>query len=81
MEVIITPEASKQYKKLPKPEQKKVRRKLLILEEDPYGGKKLFGELSELRSLKAWPYRLLYYINESEEKVYVVTIAHRQGAY
>lgn len=75
MQVIITPEAEKQYRHLPKPQQEKIRRKLAVLEQSPFEGKKLSGSLSETRSLRAWPYRILYY------KVFVVTIAHRQGVY
>lgn len=81
MRIIITPEASKQYRNLPKVEQKKIKKKIIILEQDPNSGKKLSGNLSELRSLRVWPYRILYYINESQNTIYIVTIAHRQGVY
>jgi len=81
MQIIITPEAEKQYGKLPKIEQKKIKKKLATLEENQKSGKKLSGNLSELRSLRAWPYRIIYYLNQSQKKIYVVTIAHRQGVY
>ena len=78
MKIILTPEAIKQYGKLPKVEQKKIRRKITVLEQDPNAGKKLSGNFSELRSLRVWPYRILYYTNESQKTTYIVTIAHRQ---
>jgi len=81
MLVIITPKALKQYNHLPKVEQEKIRKKLLMLERSPREGKKLFGKYSELRSLKAWPYRIIYYINNRQRKIFIVTIAHRQGVY
>ena len=81
MQVIITPKAEKQYKQLPKPEQTKIKRKLLALEIDSFLGKKLAGELSALYTLRAWPYRIFYYIDESEQKIYITSILHRQGAY
>lgn len=81
MEVIITPKASKQYDQIPKTEKPKVKKKLLVLNHNPYDGKKLSGNFSGLRSLKAWPYRIIYYIDEKLRKVFVVTIAHRQGVY
>jgi mRNA-degrading endonuclease RelE of RelBE toxin-antitoxin system len=81
MLIIITPEAEKQYDKLPKVEKIKIKKKLIILEENTKAGKKLSGNLSELRSLRAWPYRIIYYLNRSQNKIYVVTIAHRQGVY
>jgi len=81
MQVVVTPKALKQYKHLSTGEQSKIRRKLLVLEQSPFEGKKLTGKLSEVRSLRAWPYRILYYIDEKLKKVFVVTIAHRQGVY
>ena len=81
MQVIITPKAQKQYEHLPKDEQAKIKKKLLVLESDPLSGKKLAGELKEQRSFRAWPYRIIYYMNVNEEKIYVTSIIHRQGAY
>lgn len=78
-QVIITPKAQRQFKHLPAPEQVKIRKKLTSLENDPYQGKKLSGELTELKSLKAWPYRIIYYIKKNI--VFIVSIIHRQGAY
>lgn len=81
MNIIVTPEAEKQYNKLPTIEQKKIKKKILILEQNQAAGKKLLGTLSELYSLRAWPYRILYYINQPQNTIYIVTIAHRQGVY
>jgi len=81
MEVILTPEAQKQYKKLPKIEQNKIKKKLIFLKKNPHEGKKLSGKWSTLRSLRAWPYRIIYFKNEKSEVIYIVTIAHRQGVY
>jgi mRNA-degrading endonuclease RelE of RelBE toxin-antitoxin system len=81
MEVIVTPKALKQYNHLPKTEQTKIKKKLLLLEQNAQEGKKLSGEYTELRSLRAWPYRIVYFIDNKVKKIYVVTIAHRQGIY
>lgn len=81
MLVIITPKAVKQYKHIPKPEQAKIKKKLVLLEHNPQEGKKLSGQYTELRSLKVWPYRIIYYIDTVQKKLFVVTIAHRQGVY
>lgn len=81
MEVIITPKALKQYTQIPKPDQLKIRKKLLLLNQHPYEGKKLSGDLVGLRSLRAWPYRIIYLVDEKLSKLYVATIAHRQGVY
>ena len=81
MKVFLTPSALKQYSLLPENFKNRVRNKLLFLENNPYEGKKLSGKLSEIRSSKVWPYRILYYIDKSSKKIYVVTIAHGQGVY
>ena len=78
-QVIITPKARKQFKHLPTSEQVKIKKKLISLESDPYIGKKLSGELTELRSLKAWPYRIIYYTKK--DIIFITSIIHRQGAY
>ena len=81
MQVIITPKALRQYQHLPKSEQVKIKKRLLILEQNPQEGKKLSGKLSGIRSLKVWPYRIIYFINKKQKQVFVITIAHRQGVY
>lgn len=81
MQVILSKNAKKQYDNLPPPEQKKVKKKLLSLEVNPLAGKKLSGELSLYRSIRVWPYRIIYVLNEVEKRVEVSDIEHRQGAY
>lgn len=62
LKIIITPKAQKQFEHLQTSEQAKIKKKLTALESDPYTGKKLSGELAGLRSLKVWPYRIIYYM-------------------
>ena len=54
---------------------------LLSLEKNPYLGKKLEGELADLRSYRVGPYRILYTVKQKELIVLVITIGHRQGVY
>lgn len=81
MNLALSKDAQKQYKRLPRPEQEKVRKKLLLVQEDPYAGKKLGGEFNDFYSFRAWPYRILYEINKSEKRIEVHKISHRQGSY
>jgi len=81
MQVIVTPRALKHYNRVPKFDQIKVKKKIQALEQNPQEGKKLSGEYAKLRSLKAWPYRIIYYIDSAQKKIFIVTIAHRQGVY
>jgi mRNA-degrading endonuclease RelE of RelBE toxin-antitoxin system len=80
MKVIITPSAQKDFGRLPHKDKAKIKKKILQLENNALEGKKLLGELHELRSLRAWPYRILYYIHSKEKSIYITTIMHRQGA-
>ena len=79
MKISLRPEAEKQFRKLPPPEKKKVTRKLLLLTGDYTIGKPLQGEYEGLRSLRVWPYRIIYTIENNNIVIY--SIAHRQGVY
>lgn len=81
MNIGLSKKAEKEFHQLPKSEAKKVGRKLKLLGESPFMGKKLHGELASQYSLRAWPYRIVYEISDSKEQVTVVTIEHRQGVY
>lgn len=79
MNVIVAPRARRQLRKLPSRERIKVLKKFVLLEQSLYIGKKLEGKLSGLMAIRAWPYRILY--RAEQHYIYVVSIAHRQGAY
>jgi len=81
MVVSFSETAEKQYAKLPKPERKKIDRKIELLQLRPISGKKLKGDLQEQYSLKAWPYRILYAVDTKKKILYVLSILHRQGVY
>jgi len=77
MQVILSNNAKRQYGHLPESEQKKVKKKLFSLETNPLSGKKLSGELAIYRSLRVWPYRIIYIINNKKKRVEVSDIEHR----
>jgi len=81
MDVILSKDAKKQFDHLPLVDKKKVRKKLAVLEQDALAGKKLTGEFQGIRSLRVWPYRILYEINRKMKRIEVLIIAHRQGVY
>ena len=79
MELLYKAEAVKQLKKLPQSEKKKIARKLELLAQNPLSGKSLRGELEGLRSLRVWPYRIIY---ETERRsITILFVIHRQSAY
>ncbi len=83
MKVLLTSDAEKQFLKLSKSESIKVEKKLKLLTQAPYAGKKLSGEYANQRSLRAWPYRIIYMVTfaSRQETIIVAAILHRQGVY
>ena len=81
MDLILSKNARKDYSNFPRFQKAKVRKKLAFLQQNPYAGKKLTGELEGIRSLRIWPYRLFYEVNEKTRRIEVHKIKHRQGAY
>ena len=79
MQLEYKPEAVKQLKKLPLLQKKKIIKKLELLSQNPHSGKTLRGELVGLRSLRAWPYRIIYEIQN--RTIIIFSIVHRQSAY
>lgn len=81
MNVILSLNAKRQYEHFLKSDQRKILKKLIVLERDPLAGKKLTGEFKGVRSLRVWPHRILYELNMKLKRVEVLAIVHRQGAY
>lgn len=78
-ELQYRPRVHKQLKRIPKPERQKIFRKLEELVADTRSGKLLMGEYKGFLCLRAWPYRIIYIINNGTVIIY--SVAHRQGVY
>lgn len=81
MKVEYSDTARKQLKRLPKDKQIKVLKKIEKLKNDPYAGRKLKGEFEGLRSLKVWPYRIIYRYLTQDKLLFINVIQHRQKVY
>lgn len=79
--IIFNKDTQKQYNKLSNTIKPKLAKSLASLSQSPFKGKKLGGDLSGLRSLRFWPYRVLYEVNISKREIRIHKISHRQGAY
>ena len=79
--VEIVPRAEKEFLKLPPIEQKKIRNKVLSLEEDPrpFGTKKL--RETEYFRIRSGDYRVVYGIDDNRKIVKILSIAHRKDIY
>jgi len=78
-QVILTPQAQRDLKKIPQKKRLKIKQKVELLSNNLLLGKKLVGELKDYRSIKIWPYRIIYQI--INKKVWIVHIQHRQQVY
>lgn len=81
MKVFLTRTAEKQKLRIPKPELEKVEKQLIYLKRNPLSGKKLLGDYAGTRAIRAWPYRIVYYIKKPGNEIWIVSILHRQGTY
>jgi len=81
MQIEYSNTAKKQIKRLPKNKQTKVLSIIQKLKNDPYAGKKLKGEFKVLRSLKIWPYRIIYRYISQDRLIFINVIQHRQKVY
>ncbi|MBI3671586.1 type II toxin-antitoxin system RelE/ParE family toxin [Candidatus Azambacteria bacterium] len=80
-QVVLTPKAEKELKKIPQEHYKNIISSLVSLSDDPYGGKKLKGDYKKCYSLRVWPYRIIYQIYKSKLIIIVISIGHRQKVY
>ena len=81
MTVIFSLQAKKQLDRLQAHQALKVTRQLRLLNSNPFIGKLLGGNLKDFRSLRAWPYRIVYRVDKQKKLVLIHTIEHRQGVY
>lgn len=81
MQIYYKPEAIRRLKRLGTVEKQKVRRKIINLPINPYIGKKLKGEFAGLRSLKAWPFRVIYSFDQKSQTIIIITVDYRGEVY
>jgi addiction module RelE/StbE family toxin len=81
MSIKFTKESLKQLETLPKVEKEKIVKALHGVEKEPLAGKKLTGQLKGLYTVRAWPYRIVYQVDQTKKQIIILRIAHRQGVY
>ena len=80
-QVLIREKAAKSLEKIDKRIKNKIQPVLLRLRGEPYLGKQLGGELKGYRSIRIWPFRIIYEVQEHQKLIKIVAIGHRQGVY
>ena len=81
MQILYKTEAVKNLKKLSAAEKQKAKKKIESLLSNPLAGKKLKGEFSDLRSLRAWPLRIIYLFNPKSQTIIIITVDYRGNVY
>lgn len=81
MQIFYKTEAVKNLKNLKKAEKQKAKKKIESLISDPLAGKRLKGEFSDLRSLRAWPLRIIYLFTPESQTIIIITVDYRGNVY
>lgn len=79
--IILTRKAAKVIEELPNRERRRLSKAIDQLRENPLAGKQLQGTLAGLRSLRVWPYRIIYAADRDTVTVTVLRVGHRQSVY
>lgn len=81
MDIFYKSEAIKNLKRLNAADQQKAKKKIRGLLSHPLGGKKLKGEFAGLRSLRAWPLRIIYHFDVNSQNITIITVHFRGSVY
>ncbi len=79
--IIISPSARKELKSITKIYRQAIAAAVEDISENPLIGKPLTRELSGRYSYKIGVYRIIYKINDSDKKVYIISAGHRGVVY
>jgi mRNA-degrading endonuclease RelE of RelBE toxin-antitoxin system len=79
--VLLSRQAEKFYKKLEKNVKARVREALIIIENQPYTGKRLHGELKENCSMRIGKTRIIYTVSEKDKTIHIIAIGPRKTIY
>jgi mRNA interferase RelE/StbE len=71
----------KDFKKLASDIKRRVDQQVKTLETQPYSGKRLRGEFEGSYSFRIGDYRIIYWVNEAEKRIVLLTVAHRRNVY
>lgn len=70
----------RKFQKLPKNIQIKIEKGLREIYLDPYGGKRLIGELEGEFSYRIGRYRIIYFVDENQD-IWIEAVGHRKDVY
>ena len=80
-QITLRKRVKKELENIDKKYLNKIHKKLFLLSQNPFEGKDLSGKLKSIRSIRAWPFRILYIINLQTSCIEIVLIQHRKDVY
>lgn len=81
-EIVTTPAAERDFKRLPVAVQRRVDAHILPLADDPFpGGSEKLEGLGGLHRIRVGDYRILYLVNTKQHVVTIAKLRHRREAY
>jgi len=75
--IYIPNSVTKSLSRIPLPWKERIAKAIDLLEENPYMGEKMTGQLANCRKIRIWPYRIVYQINKKEGFIKILEIEHR----
>lgn len=81
MKIVLSPLAVKKYKRIGSKQRPKVDRKIDLLSKNPFLGKALQDEYKGEYSLRAWPLRIIYTFDSSQQVIQIIDIDFRGNVY
>ncbi len=71
----------KDFRKLAADLKRRIDKQVKTLETQPHSGKRLRGEFEGSYSFRIGDYRVIYWIDEAERRIVLLTVAHRRTVY
>ncbi len=81
MQIVYLPKTKKHLKKIDKKYFTKIFNGIELLATKPDSGKLLVGKLQGKRSLRVWPYRVVYSVSQEKSLIIIEAIQPRQDIY
>ncbi|MBL7160442.1 MAG: type II toxin-antitoxin system RelE/ParE family toxin [Candidatus Aenigmarchaeota archaeon] len=80
-DLVVTKTFKKYFNSLDSDIKDRIKSHIIHIEEDPYTGKHLHGNLKGLYSFRVGKYRVIYSIEERPKRIVLYFVGHRKGIY
>ncbi len=73
----VVKSAKKSLAKIPLPWLFRIKQAIDGLQDDPYLGEKMDGNMKNKRKIRVWPYRIIYIVEENIKYIKIMEIEYR----